>query len=358
MKNINEINPFDYLSFYFIGNVENVNLKFNTPEGMIDYDNYDVINTESGKIIAFKDRPAGHHNYICDGTSINIDYIYFDQMFNILDKKEFDGIKFFIFANSIKLPTFEEVSQIENYSTDEEGAVPFRCDYGKYGAFPFSGPGKPYTISKTFNVINLAGSSHIAYLETLQKENQNPSDSHMLVSARSYSGILKVIYDWAMVQEADVQEYVEISQKAKELWSSLEIPAEIENWLSTQYPASRLSKYLNGQPYKGADHELPEEMPVILSDFIKSKCHYRTLTSLANSHPSNVIIPQDILDFEKSKVENFMYSLITINNIDYQDKTYLDIIKIYFKNKNIMEYPSSSEFEGMIEKTICMQRTL
>jgi len=358
MKNINEINPFDYISFYFIGNVENIDLKFNTPDGMISYNNYDVVNTESGKIIAFKDRPAGHHNYICDGTSINIDYIYFDQMFDILDKKEFDGLKFFIFANSIELPTFEDFSQMENPSVDKNGNIPARCDYGKYGAFPFSAPGNPYVISKTFNVINLAGRSHIAYLETLQKENQNPNESSILMGAKSYSGILKVLYDWATLPDTGIQEYAEISQKAKELWSSLGMPTEIENWLSTQYPASRLSKYLNGQPYKGADHELPEEMPEVLSNFIKSKCHYRTLTSLANSHPSGVVIPQDVLDFEKSKVENFMYNLITINNIDYQDKTYLDIIKIYFKNKNTMEYPSSSESEGMIEKIICLQRTL
>lgn len=358
MKDINEINPFDYISFYFIGDVENIDLKFNTPEGMISYDNYDVINTESGKIIAFKDRILGHHNYICDGTSININYIYFDHMFDILDKKQFDGFNFFIFANSIELPTFEEVSQMENYSTDEEGAVPFRCDYGKYGAFPFAGPGNPYAISKTFNVINLAGSSHIAYLETLQKENQNPSDSYILVSAKSYSSMLKLLYEWAMVPDADIQEYSEISQKAKELWSSLKVPASLESWLSTQYPPSRLSKYLSGQPYSGIENESPEEMPKVLSDFIKSGCHYRTLTSLSNSHPDGVIIPQDILDLEKSKVETFMYELITINNIDYQDKSYLDIINIISKKLNDLEFPPSNELTGMIEKARCIQRTL
>ena len=358
MKNINEINPFDYISFYFVGNVENIDLKFNTPEGMISYDNYDVINTESGKIIAFKERATGHHNYICDGTSINVNYLYFDEMFNTLDKKEFDGLKFYIFANSIELPTLEEFSQMENPNTDTEGEIPSRCDYGKYGAFPFSVSQNPYAISRTFNVINLAGSSHIAYLETLQKENQNPNDSSILVSAKSYSGMLKVLYEWAMVPDTDIQEYAEISRKAKELWSSLKISTELENWLSTQYPAARLSKYLNGQPYRGVDHELPEEMPEVLSDFIKSFCHYRTLTSLSNSHPDNVVIPQEVLDFEKNQVEIFMYNLITINNIDYQDKTYFDIIKFYWKNKSTLEYPPNNEFKGMIAKAICMERTL
>lgn len=358
MKSINEINPFDYISFYFVGNIENIDLKFNTPEGMVGYDNYDVINTESGKIIAFKERTAGHHNYICDGTSINVNYLYFDQMFNTLDKKEFDGLKFYIFANSIELPTLEEFSQMENPNTDKDGKIPARCDYGKYGAFPFSIPQNPYQISKTFNVMNLAGSSHIAYLETLQKENQNPDDSSILLGAKSYSGMLKVLYEWAMVPDTDIQEYSEISQKAKELWSSLNISTELENWLSTQYPAARLSKYLNGQPYKGVDHELPEEMPEVISNFIKSNCHYRTLTSLSNFHPDNIIIPQDVLNFEKNQVENFMYNLITINNIDYEDKTYLDIIKIYIKNINTLEYPSGSEYKGMIDKIICIQRGL
>jgi hypothetical protein len=356
MKNISEINPLDYESYYFIGDMDNIELKFNTTEGMIVHDDYDVINTESGKIIAFPVRRVGVHNYICN--DVNVSLTYFDQMFDILDKKEFEGFKFFILANSIELPSFEEFDKIEGMSRTVEGTHAIRCDYGKYGSFPFSIPEKVYVISKTFNPLNLAGVAHVAYLETLEKENQNPNHSSVLMSARSYSAMLKVIYEWAMVPDADIHEYAEISQKAKELWSSLNVPADLQDWLSTQYPAARLSKYLNGQPYKGIEHEMPEEMPEVLSNFIKSNCQYRTLTSLKNSHPSNVVIPQDILDSEKSQIDFFIYDLLTRNNIDYEDKKYIDIVKLFFDKNYTLDFAPNSNVGQMIAKTACLQRTL
>lgn len=356
MKNINEINPLDYESFYFIGGVEDINLKFNTPDGMINYEDYDVIDTESGKIIAFIARGMGFHNFICNNKNINL--TYFDQMFDVLDKKQFEGFKFFIFANSIELPSFEEFDKIEGMSRTEEGTHSFRCDYGKYGSFPFSIPEKTYVISKTFNPLSLAGSAHLAYLETLQKENQNPNHSSVLISARSYSAIMKVIYEWAMVPDADIHEYPEIAQKAKELWHSFDVPLDLEDWLSNQYPAARLSKYLNNQPYKGIEHEMPEEMPEVLSNFIKSNCQYRTLTSLSNAHPHNVIIPKDILDSEKYQIDLFVYNLISKSNIDYENKEYLEIVDFYFKNKNNLNYGPNDSANKMIEKVVCLQRTL
>jgi len=356
MKNISEINPLDYESYYFIGDIDNIELKFNTPDGMVVDDDYDVINTESGKIIAFPVRRIGVHNYICN--DININLTYFDQMFNILDKKEFEGFNFFVLANSIELPSFEEFNKIEGVSKTVEGTLPIRCDYGKYGLFPFSIPEKAYVVSNTFNPLNLAGVAHIGYLETLEKQNQNPNHSSLLIGAKSYSAMLKVIYEWAMVPSADIHEYAEISQKAKDLWFSLRVPADLEYWLLNQYPPARLSKYLNGQPYKGIEHEMPEEMPEVLSNFIKSNCQYRTLTSLRNSHPDNVIIPQDVLDSEKSQIDFFIYDLITRNNIDYEYKEYLDIVKLFFEKNYTLDFAPNNNIGRMISKATCLQRTL
>jgi hypothetical protein len=359
MIDINEINPLDYESFYFIGDVSNTDLKVNTVDGLVPYNDYDVINTESGKIIAFPVRGVGVHNFICNGININL--TYFDQMFDILDKKVFDYFKFFLFVNSIELPSFEDYSKIEGTSKTKDGTHPLRCDYGKYGGFPFFIPKNtnPYVISKTFNPVSLSGVCHIAYFETLQTENTNPNDEfNQLLSGRSYSSILKLVYEWAKVSDSDVQEHIEISQKAKALWASLNIPSELEEWLSTQYPPSRLSKYLNGQPYTGRENELAEEMPEVLSDFIKSNCQYRTLTSLSNSHPSGVVIPPSVLASERHQIDTFMYDIVTRNNIDYEGKDYLELIQVYFENKNSLQYSPNIDPKKMIDKVICIQRTL
>jgi hypothetical protein len=161
-----------------------------------------------------------------------------------------------------------------------------------------------------------------------------------------------------MVPSADIHEYAEISQKAKDLWFSLRVPADLEYWLLNQYPPARLSKYLNGQPYKGIEHEMPEEMPEVLSNFIKSNCQYRTLTSLRNSHPDNVIIPQDVLDSEKSQIDFFIYDLITRNNIDYEYKEYLDIVKLFFEKNYTLDFAPNNNIGRMISKATCLQRTL
>ena len=103
---------------------------------------------------------------------------------------------------------------------------------------------------------------------------------------------------------------------------------------------------------------MPEEMPEVLSNFIKSNCQYRTLTSLKNSHPSNVVIPQDILDSEKSQIDFFIYDLLTRNNIDYEDKKYIDIVKLFFDKNYTLDFAPNSNVGQMIAKTACLQRTL
>lgn len=358
MKNIIDINPYDYESFYFIGNVDNVNLQINTSDGYIDVDNYDVINSNFGKIIGFTRVIPGHHNYRCSKSLKNINLTYFDQMFNILDVKPFDKFKFFLFVDSVQIPAFEEYIQSFNRSKTKEGTTPVRCDYNQYGGYPFHIPENGYTILNTMNVYSISGTAHVAYFETADKENTNPHHASINAGAKTYAGILKNIYEWSVVADEPFNNTENIAQKSKDMWQQMDLPEDLKNWLINDYYDMRVSRYLKGENEIVADVEDEEQMPQVLSDYIKSNCKYRTLTSLVNSHPDNITIPEEVLTKEKNTIQNQLYDFILRNNIDYEDKEYLDFLNIYLTNKRTLQYSPEYDTQKLMEKIACIQRTL
>ena len=358
MKNITEINPYDYESFYYIKDASDINLQLNTSNGYINVDNYEIINTSSGKIIGFTRVIPGHHNYICSLNSKNINLTYFDQLFDILDDKTFETFKFFLFVNSVEVPAYEEFAEKFNRSKTLDGNVPIRCDYNQYGGFAFDLPENGYTILKLMNVLNIAGIGHVAYFETAETENTNPHHSSINHGAKTYAGILKAIYEWSIVASEPFNNQEEIAKKAKLMWEQLSLPEDLKNWIINEYYDMRVSRYLKGETEIIQDVEPESKMPIVLSDYIKSNCKYRTLTSLANSHPDSIVIPSNILENEKNTIENQLYDFVTRNSIDYQDKNYLDILDIYFNNKKTLKYSPDYDTQKLMEKLTCIQRTL
>lgn len=357
MKNINDINPFDYESFYFLGDVENPSLKALTSSGYIDVDNYEIINTDSGSLIGFTRPIAGHHNYICN-ESINVNLVYYDQLFDILDKKEKEGFNFFLFVDSVQVPAYEEYIKTFNKSKTKEGTTPIRCDYDQYGGFPFHIPEKGYTILKTMNVLNIAGVGHVAYFETAETENQNPNHHSINAGTETYAGMLRNIYEWAVVANPPFNNTEKIAQKANEMWQKLDLPDSIRNWIENEYPNMRVAQYINGNKEIVQYVENENLMPESLSNYIKEKCKYRTLTSLKNSHPANVSIPQSLLDAEKNTLDTLLYDFSLRNDFDYSNKDYLDYLDFYMKNKRILNHSSEYDCQKLMEKITCIQKTL
>jgi hypothetical protein len=358
MKNITEINPYDYESFYYLGDVSDTNLQVKTSNGYINIDNYEIINTSSGKIIGFTRVIPGHHNYFCSLNSKNINLTYFDQMFDILDKKPFETFKFFLFVDSVEMPAYEEFAENFNRSKTVDGNVPIRCDYNQYGGFAFDLPENGYTILKLMNALNIAGVGHVAYFETAENENTNPYHVSINHAARTYAGILKTIYEWSVVADQPFNNQEKIAQKAKLMWEQLELPEDLKNWIINDYCDMRVSRFLKGETEIIQDVEAEEQMPEVLSNYIKSNCKYRTLSSLANSHPDNIVIPSSILEDEKNTIENQLYDFVVRNNINYQNKNYLDILNIYLNNKKSLKYSVDYDIQKLMEKTTCIQRTL
>lgn len=357
MKNINEINPNDYESFYFIGNVNNPSLKVLTSNGYIDVDNYEIINSQSGKIIGFTRAISGHHNYVCN-DSININLVYFDQLFNIIDNIPFEGFKFFLFVDSVQVPAYETFVENFNRSRTPEGTIPIRCDYNQYGGFGFDIPENGYTILKLINVLSIAGVGHVAYFETEQTENQNPNHASINHSARTYAGILKVIYEWSIVFGQPFNNQENVAQKANSMWEKLDLPEGLKNWIINDYYDMRVSRYLKGETEIVQNVEPEEKMPEVLSDYIKSNCKYRTLTSLVNSHPSNISVPQEILDLEKNTIDNYLYDFCIRNDVDYSNKEYLDFLNFYMENKKTIKHSNEYDCGRLMEKVTCIQKTL
>jgi hypothetical protein len=142
------------------------------------------------------------------------------------------------------------------------------------------------------------------------------------------------------------------------MWEQLELSEDLKNWIINDYCDMRVSRFLKGETEIIQDVEDEEQMPEVLSNYIKSNCKYRTLSSLANSHPDNIVIPSSILEDEKNTIENQLYDFVVRNNINYQNKNYLDILNIYLNNKKSLKYSVDYDIQKLMEKTTCIQRTL
>jgi hypothetical protein len=278
-------------------------------------------------------------------------------MFDILNKKPFETFKFFLFLDSVEVPAYEEYANIVKSKT-VENTMPIRCDYNQYGGFPFHIPPNGYTILRMMNVLSISETAHVAYFETAQSENTNPHHVSINAGARTYAGILKAIYEWSVVADQPFSSQEKIAQKAKLMWQQLELPEDLKNWIINDYCDMRVSRFLKGETEIIQDVEDEEQMPEVLSNYIKSNCKYRTLRSLANSHPGNIVIPSSILENEKNTIENQLYDFVVRNNIDYQNKDYLDILDIYLNNKKTFKYSPDYDIQKLMEKITCIQRTL
>jgi hypothetical protein len=355
MKNINEITPSDYHSFYLSPYPAPFDVKVNTSLGFVDSPDCDLVDNDGQVLVAYKTPQVGYHNNIIlkDGTERPVQLCTYEDVFDILNQEYDEYSNFFVFLDSAVVPSKDS----DKPSLDAEhkilGQALPRCDYEKFGVSPFY-PNKAaaQNISRIRNVLDISGVGHVLFINTLDVEKKTSHPQVMNTVTRTLTGLIKTIFEWSIVNEDPFNNQERISARAKEFLNKLNIPENIIKEINDNQPDMKVATYLKGETVNNYAIDENNFLPNSFADWYKSKIRYRTLNSLVKNNPIDINIDSSILEKEKRGLESIIYSFCIINNIDYTNIGMTDLLNLMMSNRKTNVYQNLSESIDSVQKYI------
>ncbi len=230
--------------FYLLRHISNateLQIVHNTPAGYINTGVVDAFAMPNGRIlIAWKDplKIGPMHNLsVISGTTVeNVNLVPLERVIDIYDRAVDAQVGVFSFTNSdmILAPNLD-----------------WRCDNGKFGPRSFH----PITIMEDLPqivvyepVLSVNGVGHIIYVEGVGKqtlaEHHLNADTHP-VTGRTLWETLKLIREWAIVNQPPFNNTEAVSHKAKTFIDELKL-TEAEQAVIDQQIPMQIANYLMG----------------------------------------------------------------------------------------------------------------
>jgi hypothetical protein len=230
--------------FYLLRHISNateLQIVHNTPAGHIETDVVDAFSMPNGRIlIAWKDplKIGPMHNLsVISGTTVeNVNLVPLERVIDIYDRPVDAQTGTFIFTNS---------DMILAPSQD------WRCDNGKFGPKPFQDVKIIDQLSEILvyePVLSANGVGHLIYIEGVAKQdvaNQELSHGEMPTTGRTLWETLKLIREWAIVNQPPFNNTEAVSYKAKTFIDELKL-TEAEQAVIDQQIPMQIANYLMG----------------------------------------------------------------------------------------------------------------
>jgi hypothetical protein len=328
MRNISEIDISRYSSYFLTEEIGDVILKFNTSNGLVDIDvkDYDTFSTENGTLIGFKEPHMGTHNYVYFSGSDrkyfqNLSYESFQDIFNQPKGKLLVQYTFF---NSVELLPRGERTISDSFLSDDF----VRCDYNKFGGMPFYRLENKVLVERVMNIMDISGVGHILCVFLKHSENPNRGCQGDNTKAETLTGGLKTIYEWAEAYKSPFNNQEPIAKAAQEFLNEIGMPENVLNDIINSQGDMRVSRYLKGETRQSYSFDENIETPESLQNFMNSRCKYRSLYQLMNSHPRKNKLSNSIFLNYKSHIENLLYQIYIENDLNVFTPEFL---KKYFQ---------------------------
>ncbi len=317
MKNINEINLFDYQHFYLTEETEPFTLLYSTPSGDVVDNNCELIKTDTVIIIAFKDTAAlGIKNYFytIDGVKKYVqvlDYVIATPFITGVDLPSVkSNFSFYKLSDSVKILSGDQYTNMNRPRYLREAGVPdptSRCDDDKYGPLSFHPFDESYILTTFTGILNIAGLMHISYLTTLNDDFLNSTSRDNNCTATTLTGIIKLAHEWALMAEEPFNSTEPMAVKCKQLLDEIQIPSELMEWILENQVDKQVFNYLNGETRVLYPSNENTEIPECLVSFIKRKCMYRSISSLIKNHPESSLLSSNFIAEYKQCIEKKIY---------------------------------------------------
>jgi hypothetical protein len=332
MKNISEIDPSLYVSYFLTEESGDVILKFNTSIGLvdIDIDDYDTFSTEVGTLIAFKKFHSGIHNYVyfagLDKKYFqNLAYEFFQEHFN----RQKDGFwVVYSFLSSVEIPAKGESSLTENYMPEDF----VRCDYNMLGVRPFYPLQNKLSIKKVANLMDVAGVGHILCTFSNNTEGPNNNSQQMNGNATTLTGVLKTIYEWSEVYNPPFSNQEPISKAAHDFLDEIGIPENVLTDIINSQGDMKVARYLKGETRQAYDIDENIETPESLVLFMNNRCKYSYLSNIKSNHQNGFAIPDAVIAKEKESFASKIFDFCLIHGINFNNNE--EVMNYFAQNPN------------------------
>ena len=346
MKNINEINLFDYQHFYLTEETEPFTLLMSTPNGDVDDNNYELIKTDTVIIIALK-KTIGfgvkNYFYTINGIRKHVQLLGYDEASPFFGEEEktpttsTSTFNFYKISDSVEILSGDQFSNMNRprYIRDVMPEEVTRCDDDKYGPLSFYPWDEPFKLSRFRGILEIAGVMHISYFNTRNEGFLNPTSRDNNCTATTLTGAIKLAYEWSLMAEETFNSTENIAIKCKQFFEQIQIPSEVMEWILENQVDKQVFNYLNGETRIIYPSNENTEIPECLITFIKNKCMYPSISSLIKNHPKASLLTGDFIMEYRQSIEKAIYELSLECGIDDFSS---DAIQWYVETENFGHY--------------------
>lgn len=292
----------NYECFYLLKNItdsDSIGIFHNTPSGEIPIDTLMPFLMPNGKILlAWNDLlpTSSMHNFIARSNDVSeiVNLSPLEKIIDIYDRPADSSDGVFSFSNS---------KEIIAPGTD------WRCDNGIYGPRPFNQ--NMMIISQLSDieifetVISINGISHISYLQVKNKTNRSNEyfqNGEIPNAGRTFWEILKIIREWAIVNEEPFNNNEEISIKAKKMIDGLNLSQEELGCIDEQTPM-QVANYVSGSLNARQRPEGISDINDNIKRILFSRMASGTVSALEYLNPG-IWDLQQLVEIEKNKMLN------------------------------------------------------
>lgn len=347
MKNINEINPSEY-GFYHLSKIDgDVEVFAKTSAGLTPLDGVDYYQTDNGVLIAFAGEfnTGGFHDYkvVGQNDSYTMQTVPYEDMQHELNKTTDCSFSFFNFWKSAEIPSQTAGAEAWGGTKSIRNGKEFvRCDYNKFGPVSFYPRTTAYNLVRIKLVLSASGIGHIMRADTSDLDFKDKSTQIVNTYAKTFSGILKQVSEWADVSNPPFNSQEDIAITAKAFIQELGLEPVLAD-INPSEDNMRVSRYLLGNTDVYEDIEERDLMPDSLTQYILDHCRYKTISSLLKNSNRVFSIDQKILNKEKTLLESDLFAFCIANSIDLNNG--LEYIENIIKTSESLTHPVKNILE-------------
>lgn len=339
--NIEEIRKHDgYYRLNSIHNVSELQIVHNTPAGYVETDIADAFSMNDGSIViawkyALKVSPMHNLIAISGQTKENINLIPLERIIDIYDRPVNASVGVFSFTNSVTIVAPH---------------LDWRCDNGRFGPLPFANPEgifeAPSGIVIYEPILPINGVGYIVYVEGVGK--QDLANAYLNMDTRPVSGrtlweTLKLVQEWAIVNQEPFNNNEEVAQKAFQFMQELYLSEAELSAINSQIPM-QIANYLSGSTNA---RQRPNGILPTTSDIknlLFSRMSSGSISALEYMNPGMYDL-QELLDAENTQLAMDVRMFEHLKTIMDPNKPVIPIQERVLKNKQIiLSKVSSGEF--------------
>lgn len=297
-----------------------ISLVRRTPAGDEQFLKFKCFKMNDGHILLginnFISFTAKHNLYaIADGVEEVVNIQMFENIMNVYDVPVDGKDKgFFVFSGSTVIALEEE----------------WRCDNTRFGPMGFN---VIENVEEAFihsfseilvyeTIFSVEGVGHLFYIQHKNHDEQGSryvNAATLPFTGSTISEALKLITEWAVVNEEPFSNTQPISNTAKEFLNKLDFDWSLVEYQTDMYVA----EFIKGNPNARVRPSTVQPLNAALDLFIKKKMAYRCLSALVSLYPDSWNL-QEIIDNEKQALDSIHNGvLFVVEKIDKPFAVYI-----------------------------------